>query len=69
MLKKEECTHSIFLPCIGGGDEEGGLVDLAGGNGLSGRGVREVGTILRDCDVMKGERQVKPCMKDNEHRE
>ncbi|KAG7223826.1 hypothetical protein INR49_026509 [Caranx melampygus] len=51
------CTQPEQPVKADGGEEEGGLVDLAGGNGLSGRGMREVGTILRDCDVMKGEKQ------------
>lgn len=51
----KKCVH-IFLPSGEGGDEEGGLEDLAGGNGMSGRGLREVGTGWRDCEVMEGEK-------------
>lgn len=46
----------IFLPSGEGGDEKGGLEDLAGGNGMCGRGLREVGTGWRDCEVMEGEK-------------
>lgn len=42
-----------FLPSGEGGDEKGGLKDLAGGNGMCGRGLREVVSRRRDCEVMK----------------
>lgn len=56
----------IFLPSREGGDEKGGLEDLAGGNGMCGRGLREVGTRWRDFEVMEGERQSKLHMEDME---
>lgn len=50
-------TISIFLPSGEGGDERGGLEDLAGGNGMCGRGLRKVGTGWRDWEVMEGEKE------------
>lgn len=50
-------TVCILLPSGEGGDEKGGLEDLAGGNGMCGRGLREVGTGWRDCEVMGRERR------------
>lgn len=55
----------MFLPSGEGGDEEGGLEDLAGGNGMCGRGLREVGAGWRDCEVMEGESHIKLRMKEN----
>lgn len=49
-------TICIFLPSGEGGDEWGGLEDLAGGNGMCGRGLREVGTGWSDCGAMGGEK-------------
>lgn len=39
---------------------------MAGGNGMCGRGLREVGTRWRDFEVMEGERQSKLHMEDME---
>lgn len=44
----------IFLPSGEGGGEGGGSVDLAGGNGMCGGGLREVETRWRDCGVVEG---------------
>lgn len=66
MLKIQK-WHCIFLPSGEGGDEEGGLEDLAGGNGMCGRGLREVGTRWRDCEVMEGERHIKLQIEDKAH--
>lgn len=49
----------IFLPRGDGRDEKGRLVDLAGGYGMCGRGLREVETGWRDCVVIEGERHIK----------
>lgn len=48
-------TLFILLPSVEGRDEKGGLEDLAGSNGMCGRGLREVGTGWRGCEVMVGE--------------
>lgn len=56
-------TICIFLPSGDRGDERGGSEDLAGANGMCGRGLREVGTGWRDCEVMEGE---KACQTTNE---
>lgn len=52
-------TVCIFLPSREGGDEEGGLVGLAGGYVMCGRGLRWVRTGWRDCEVMEGESHIK----------
>ena len=60
MVKKTTTkSQCVFLPSRQGGDEEGGLEDLAGGNGMCGRGLREVGTRWRGWAIMGGEKHVK----------
>lgn len=61
-------THAmgIFLPSGERGDGGGGSVDLAGGNGMCGGGLREVETRWRDCEVTRGKRTVKLIKKHNE---
>lgn len=44
----------MFLPSGEGRDERGRLEDLAGGDGMSRGGVREVGAGWRGCEVNGG---------------
>lgn len=56
LLELEEEPRQTFSFTSGeGGDEEGGLEGLAGGNGMCGRGLREVGTGWSDHAMSSGE--------------
>lgn len=57
-FQTSQCMFTVcrFLPRGEGGDEGGGLLDLAGGNGMSGRSLGEDEAGWGDCEVMVGEK-------------
>lgn len=59
--KQHQCLKVMFtvwelLPIGEGGDERGGLEDFAGGDGVCGRGLKEVWARWRNYQIMEGKK-------------